>query len=268
MRGLHKLFLIVLLAAGLLAGGLQIPVVMAQKDKAHDKQVVEDLQRISSAIEASSNDNNGKLPTSLAAAKPPAELKDRLANYKYAPKVDGVSYQLCATFKTDASSSNKTFPATDMAYYGSGPDVENHKMGEQCFTYTITSRFNFDDYYKSLNSSSRSSNSSAFSDIQSKADDSELKTNVNSIAAQLEGYFAMEGMYPTLAQLNDAAWRETNEVTLQSGVLSGGKLKDSYSYVTSTGSCDGVDSEEMSCVKFTLSVKLSDGTTYTRKSSN
>lgn len=265
MTGLHKLFIAALLFFGLLAGGLQIPVVMKQKDEAHDKQIVEDFERISAAVQTSSSDNNGKLPSSLAAVKTPSELKDRLKNYKYSLMVNGVSYQLCATFKTDASSSKKTYPASDMSYYGLGePDVENHKLGEQCFTYTVSSGFDFDDYYDDSNESS-SSLPSTFGNIQARADDSELQTDINSISSQLEGYFAMEGMYPTLTQLADSGWRASHEIRAGDSFTgpNGEKLGAGYTYTAGPVGCDGATKL---CETYTLSVKLSDRTTYTKKS--
>lgn len=263
-----------LLAAGLLAGGLQVPVVMKQKNQAHDRQIVEDFRTISTAVSESVSNNSGKLPASLNTVSLTGGVKDRQKSYKYVPKSDNKSYELCATFKTDATVDRPSYEASDDKYealsrnISGGPDVENHKIGEQCFTYDVSDIFYFDDYYESLNSSPRSSNSSAFGDIQSKSDDATLKTNINSISSQLEGYFASEATYPTFAQLNDSKWREDNEIRLSDTALTGPngeKLGAGYTYTPGPAGCDG---DSISCEAYTLSVKLSDGTTYTKTSLN
>lgn len=43
------------------------------------------------------------------------------------------------------------------------------------------------------------------------ARDSERKTDINSVASQLEVYFAKSGGYPTLANLTDGTWRSGNQ---------------------------------------------------------
>lgn len=50
-----------------------------------------------------------------------------------------------------------------------------------------------------------------FSGVQQKARDSERKTDINAIAGQLEAVYANKGAYPSLAQINDSAWRSSNE---------------------------------------------------------
>src|SRR5258707_9454555 len=42
-----------------------------------------------------------------------------------------------------------------------------------------------------------------YNGIQSKARDTERKTDVNALASHLEAYFAQNAKYPTLAQFND-----------------------------------------------------------------
>src|SRR5690349_1798690 len=53
-----------------------------------------------------------------------------------------------------------------------------------------------------------------FSGVQQKARDSERKTDINAIAGQLEGSYAINGSYPTLAGLNDSTRRAALEIKL------------------------------------------------------
>lgn len=45
-----------------------------------------------------------------------------------------------------------------------------------------------------------------------KARDTERKTDLNSLASQLETYFAKTGGFPEAADLNNADWRKANEI--------------------------------------------------------
>lgn len=58
-----------------------------------------------------------------------------------------------------------------------------------------------------------------FSGIQQTARDAERQTDINAIHGQLEAYYAKEGAYPALAQLNDATWRGTEMKGLDPGAL-------------------------------------------------
>src|ERR1041385_5651051 len=49
-----------------------------------------------------------------------------------------------------------------------------------------------------------------YNGIQQKARDTERKTDINAVASHLEAYNAQNGRYPTLANVNDAAFRSAN----------------------------------------------------------
>lgn len=51
-----------------------------------------------------------------------------------------------------------------------------------------------------------------FVGIQQRARNSERQTDINSIASQLEGYFAKNSGYPDNDDINDGTWRTNNEV--------------------------------------------------------
>lgn len=49
-----------------------------------------------------------------------------------------------------------------------------------------------------------------FSGIQQKGRDSQRKTDINALQSHVEAYYAQNGSYPTLAMINDDAWRAAN----------------------------------------------------------
>lgn len=113
-----------------------------------------------------------------------------------------------------------------------------------------------------------------FNGIQARARDTERKTDVNAIHAQVEAYHADNGFYPTTANMADTAWVGSNLSGLDSEALndpsSGG-----YAYAANTATCN--NTTEL-CSSYTLSADLeedgrdtadSDGTAdYTKNSLN
>lgn len=63
-----------------------------------------------------------------------------------------------------------------------------------------------------------------FVGIQQRARNSERQTDINSIASQLEGYFADNSGYPSLDDLNSATWRNGNNVKLGDGSSEGSRV--------------------------------------------
>src|SRR5882757_3970226 len=49
-----------------------------------------------------------------------------------------------------------------------------------------------------------------FTGIQQKARNTERQTDIKAIHGQVEAYYAQNGRYPTLANLNDVTWRGAN----------------------------------------------------------
>lgn len=100
-----------------------------------------------------------------------------------------------------------------------------------------------------------------FSGVQKKARDSERQTDINAIHGQVEAYYAQNGKYPTLANLNDP--------TFVSGTLKGldpAALKDPkgsvstlsatvadnvYAYVVLPANCDNAQGGT-DCATYTL----------------
>lgn len=108
--------------------------------------------------------------------------------------------------------------------------------------------------------------------INSEAKNSSYKTDINAIYAGVEVYFAENGTYPTLAQINDSGFRSQHMSNLEASVFSpdddnsdpkliSGTSEDQYTYKASGCNSSG-------CQKVTLVAVLSDGSKYTKKSLN
>lgn len=115
-----------------------------------------------------------------------------------------------------------------------------------------------------------------FSGVQQRARDSERKTDINAIAGQLEAVYAKNGAYPSLTNVNDAAWRSTNEFRIDTKAfadpksatpagapLAGAVGANVYSYEVGPAGCT-----DQTCATYTLTATLEQtgGGTYTRGS--
>lgn len=111
---------------------------------------------------------------------------------------------------------------------------------------------------------------------QSQAKDTERETDINAIRSHLEAYYADNGFYPTLTQLNTPSWLSSNLRGLEPSALQDpdGTVKTlasapapkiyAYQATTSAGTaCSG-----KTCQKYTLTATLSTGERYVKKSLN
>jgi hypothetical protein len=129
---------------------------------------------------------------------------------------------------------------------------------------------NRNDFKETSNEISTASDSKL---SQSKSEDSESKTDINAIHAQLETYYAINGTYPTLEQVNNFSWRLQNFKGLDDealktpkGVVStlipGDPTLDAYQY-----KADLCDSQNK-CLRYELRALLGDNTKYAKFSLN
>jgi hypothetical protein len=111
--------------------------------------------------------------------------------------------------------------------------------------------------------------------VQSQAADTERKTDINALQGQIEAYWADNGFYPTLTNINDPNWRATNMKGMDPEALkdpagTSQKLAASpaahvYSYQALPTGCDNV---KVQCDDFTLTATLDAGGTYSKQSLN
>lgn len=117
-----------------------------------------------------------------------------------------------------------------------------------------------------------------YNGIQQKARNTERKTDINAIQGQIEAYFAQNGKYPTLANLNNTDnWRTTNlkgldpaalqdpSNTGNSQTLVAAPATDSYAYAVAPADCNNAGTD---CTGYTLTATLEGGGTYVKAALN
>ncbi len=100
------------------------------------------------------------------------------------------------------------------------------------------------------------------------AQDTERQTDIRAIHGQLEAFYAQNGFYPALANLNDAAWVSANFKGLDKEALKdpkGGQYKlvstpsaNNYAYTTTPSGCN-------ECKGYKLTATLSNSKTYIKE---
>ena len=115
-----------------------------------------------------------------------------------------------------------------------------------------------------------------FTGIQQKARDTERTTDVKAIHGQVEAYYAQNGKYPTLANLNDSTWRGTNMKGLDAEALKDPKGSaqtlvaspsgTAYSYAVTPANCDNASNGD--CTGYTLTATLEGGGTFVKTNLN
>lgn len=115
-----------------------------------------------------------------------------------------------------------------------------------------------------------------FSGIQRRARDTERQTDIKAVHSQVEAYYAQNGRYPTLANLNDDTWVGDNLAGLDIDALqdpkgSGNDLQGTaasniYAYAQDPSTCDNGTAGD--CTGYTLTATLEGGGTFVRNSLN
>ncbi|HSX04920.1 MAG TPA: hypothetical protein VLF69_00395 [Candidatus Saccharimonadales bacterium] len=111
---------------------------------------------------------------------------------------------------------------------------------------------------------------------QSKAQDAERQTDINSMDAHLEAYYANNGYYPTFADINNASWRHQNMVGLDdealkdpagtASALASAPGKHTYSYKVTGNNGEACNNTTVDCAAFVLTATLGSGQTFTKRS--
>lgn len=94
-----------------------------------------------------------------------------------------------------------------------------------------------------------------FNGIQARARDTERKTDVNAIHAQVEAFHASNGFYPTTANIGDSAWVSANLQGLDEEALND-PGSGTYAYAANDGSGGVCDNSATPCASYTLSADL------------
>jgi hypothetical protein len=116
-------------------------------------------------------------------------------------------------------------------------------------------------------------NDSIYSGQQAQAKDSEKKSDILAIYSQLEVYNAQNGYYPSLAQVNNPAWRASNMKGLDSSALAPSGSSSATLATTASSSQygytpSGCNSAGEQCSNFILEALLDTGGKYTKYGSN
>ncbi len=117
-----------------------------------------------------------------------------------------------------------------------------------------------------------------FTGIQQKARNSQRQTDINAVDSHVEAFYAQNGYYPTLADLQDSTFRSNNLKGLDPEALTdpkGGDIQGTsdashYSYVAAGTGCTNTTATPSgsanTCDSFTLTATLEGGGTYVKKS--
>lgn len=118
-----------------------------------------------------------------------------------------------------------------------------------------------------------------FTGIQQKARDTERQTDIKALHGQIEAYYAQNGRYPTLTDMNTASWRQTNMKGLDQEALKdpkgsaytlgGSAAANTYAYAVQNASgaaCDNVNGND--CTQYALTATLEGGGTFTKNNLN
>lgn len=127
-----------------------------------------------------------------------------------------------------------------------------------------------------------------FTGIQQKARNTERTTDIKAIHGQVEAYYAQNGKYPTLGNLNDTAWRGTNMKGLDCEALKDPKGQGTgtctsntapyqlasapaanvYSYAVTASDNTACDNTTKDCAVYTLTATYEGGGTFTKTNLN
>lgn len=113
-----------------------------------------------------------------------------------------------------------------------------------------------------------------YNGIHQRDRDKKRKDDIDIIYSKLESYQAQNGIYPTLANINDSPWRSTNMKDLdpkrlqdpkgKAQILVANPVPNAYAYAPSPSKCD--NSTNGNCTSYTLTATLEGGGNYVKQS--
>lgn len=104
------------------------------------------------------------------------------------------------------------------------------------------------------------------------------QSDISDIRDELEAYYYQNNKYPTLAELNDASWRQKNMKGLDSSdlqdpsntsnILVTAPAKDVYAYTVTSASGKACNDIKVICTQYTLTATLEGGGTFVKNNLN
>jgi prepilin-type N-terminal cleavage/methylation domain-containing protein len=127
-----------------------------------------------------------------------------------------------------------------------------------------------------------------FTGIQQKSRNTERQTDIKAIHGQVEAYYAQNGSYPAMAELNDQAWRATNMKGLDCEALKDPKgtgagtcaaggapyavaaaaTSTTYGYAPTKDDGTACTTAANDCTKYTLQANYEGGGNFTKSNLN
>ncbi len=120
-----------------------------------------------------------------------------------------------------------------------------------------------------------------FTGIQQKGRNTERTTDIKALHGQIEAYYAQNGRYPTLTDMNTSSWRTTNMKGLDNDAmfdpkgntadttpLAAAAVASEYSYDVKASDGTACDNSTKDCASYVLTATLEGGSTYTKNSLN
>lgn len=252
MKTYKKVFIILWIVAGLLT----ISSTVNELQKKNDNEIVGRVNTASNKI-SSYVSSKKVLPKSLQEAG----VKET-EGITYKTKSDTV-YELCATFKISKPGYRSGTNLSSEVY------VYTHDSGYQCFKA---------EPYQLKKRAGNSSVGIYSNESTLQTRNIERQTDIKAIHGQIEAFYAQNGRYPTLANMNDRTFRATNLKGLDvealkdpiglSISLAPVPAYNIYSYeviASGRGACDNVAND---CAQYTLTATYEDGDTYTKTNLN
>jgi prepilin-type N-terminal cleavage/methylation domain-containing protein len=94
----------------------------------------------------------------------------------------------------------------------------------------------------------------AFGGLQDDARDSERKTDIQALSSDLEAYYSDYGKYPSVSNLDDAAWVDEYLTGIEQETLVDAR-GNKYVYTPVPSGCDNTT---VDCTRYTLTADLED----------
>lgn len=119
---------------------------------------------------------------------------------------------------------------------------------------------------------------SSFASFKQKERNSERQKDVKALQVAIEGYYAQNGRYPTLNNLNESSWRGKNIKAIEADDLKDPKGVDSklvgapksnvYSYEVHADDDTDCDNSTKDCTKYKLTATYEGGQTFVKTNLN